>query len=426
MILEPQFKILEVIVTQTFLGTFVYLLIDFRLPRKRWKRRWLAVLLGTLCVNGIIICLCGYEAVYLKVWPLTMTLPYILNTLWVSKARGFRTLFNIGTALYIGAIAVLTAFFFQSVWPFFWIQLPVRAAILACCIPMICRLRKPYLKMLELLESGWGILCAIPFLITFLAYILLRQFALLKEPCCVLLMYLVLACGMCMYHMIYRFFMKGLKEQELLHEENILQLRIKASKDHLRAAKRAEKKLDAFWRQFLTLINQTEEEIRNGNLSRAREALSDMNALRTTSITRYCTEPVLNAVFSSFEQQAKKDGIEFRVQVKLPKVSDLNMTELAVVISNALSNAADACLAAPEEKPRKILVSINSRGGQIAAEIRNTCYVPVRFDENNIPVSEKGEGHGVGTKSMMAFARRTDAFLTFEEKDGWFTVRMLV
>ena len=423
---EPLFKILEVIVTQAFLGTFVYFLIDFRTPKSRWKKRWLAVLSGTLCINGMIICLWEYEAVYLKVWPLTMTLPYVLNTLWVSKMRGLRTLFNIGMALYIGAVAVLTAVFLQKIWPFFWIQLPVRAVILACCIPMVCRFRKPYLKMLELLESGWGILCVIPFLVTFLAYVLLWQFTLLKEPYCALLMYLVLACGMCIYHMIYRFFMRVLTEQELLHEENLLQLQIEASKDRLHASKGTEKKLEAFWQQLLGLIQQTEDDIQNGNLSQAGEVLSDLDVLQTAPITRYCREPVLNAVFSSFERRLEKEGIDLLVRVKLPQVSDVNMTELAVVISNALSNAEEACLAAPDGKPRKIQVLIHSRGGQIAAEIRNTCYFPVRFDENHIPISEKGEGHGIGTRSMMAFAQHTGAFLTFEEKEGWFIVRMLV
>lgn len=424
--LEMQFRIFEMIITQIFLGGFVYLLTDFRTPQSRWKKIWLIILIATVFANGAIIGLYGYDSLYSKVWPFTMTLPYILNVLLVSKTRGFRTLFNIGTALYIGAIAVLTAILFQQLWPIYWLQLPIRAAALICCIPIIYRLRKPYLKMLTLLESGWGVLCAIPFLITISAYLLIRQFIILKNPLYILFMYLILACGMCIYYMIYKFFIKVLEEQVALHEESILRLQVATSRSNLHASKQNEKNMSAFRQQLIEWITRMERDIINGDMPKAMNSLSDIESIQPVRITRYCQEPVLNAVFSVYEKQAKQENIDFSIQATLPPISNVNTIELAVVISNALSNAIEACQEAPAGQPRKIFVLINSRGDQVAAEIRNTCYAPVNFDKNGLPISEKGEGHGIGTKSMTAFAQHTGAFMTFEEKGGWFTVRILV
>ncbi len=421
-----QFRILEMILTQIFLGGFVYLLTDFRAPQSRWKKIWLAILLATVFANGVIICVYGYESLYSQIWPFTMTLPYVLNTLLVSKTRGFRTLFNIGTALYVGAIAVLTAMLIQYFWPFYWVQLPIRVVALAGSIPVIYRLRKPYLKMLTMMESGWIAMCAIPFFITVFSCILIQQFIILKDPLCILFIYLMLACGMCIYYMIYRFFIKVLEEQSALHAESILRLQVAVSQDNLRISKRNEKNIAAFRKQFMSWIDRMEKDIIDGDLPQAMDSLSDIEAMQISHISRYCREPVLNAVFSVYEQQAGKDGTDLSIQANLSSMPNINTTELAVVISNALSNAIEACQAAPAGKPRIISVLIKSQGDQVAAEIRNTCYAPVNFDKNGLPISEKGEGHGIGTKSMTAFAQHTGAFMTFEEKDGWFTVRMLV
>lgn len=63
--------------------------------------------------------------------------------------------------------------------------------------------------------------------------------------------------------------------------------------------------------------------------------------------------------------------------------------------------------------------------GRLALEISNPCAGNIRLDENGRPCSPR-EGHGVGTKSVLAFAVKYNAELFYRIEDGIFTVRMLV
>lgn len=58
-------------------------------------------------------------------------------------------------------------------------------------------------------------------------------------------------------------------------------------------------------------------------------------------------------------------------------------------------------------------------------EISNTCGNTVVFSKSGIPESKEKE-HGIGTRSIMAFCKKYDAFCSFTSEDGWFTLKIVL
>lgn len=140
----------------------------------------------------------------------------------------------------------------------------------------------------------------------------------------------------------------------------------------------------------------------------------------------YCSHQLINTVLRAYDKRAEEYDIDMDIHVDLTERFDINETEFAVVLSNALNNAVDACLALSENEPRSISVRLTSRSGQIAAEVTNTFDGNVDFDDNHIPVSAKGHGHGMGTRSMNTFSVNNGGTLDFSCEGNMFTVRLLV
>lgn len=61
----------------------------------------------------------------------------------------------------------------------------------------------------------------------------------------------------------------------------------------------------------------------------------------------------------------------------------------------------------------------------IMMEITNPYAGKVAFDREGLPVSDK-PGHGIGTRSIVAFAEKYDALCRFQAEDGWFKVQLAV
>ena len=58
-------------------------------------------------------------------------------------------------------------------------------------------------------------------------------------------------------------------------------------------------------------------------------------------------------------------------------------------------------------------------------EVVNTYDGTILFDEDNLPRAED-DGHGTGTQSILAFARKYNAVLIYKTEGDMFYMRMLI
>ncbi len=142
---------------------------------------------------------------------------------------------------------------------------------------------------------------------------------------------------------------------------------------------------------------------------------------------RYCDNPAVNGVLSSYMTEAGLQKIPVTIQADIPVKLRVPDWELAVVIGNLLDNAIRACGELPESKPRHVSITSKQNGGQILIEIRNSCRQDVVFHaETGLPVSNRGKDHGIGMQSVAYFMEKYSGIFDCGMDGGEFFARILI
>ena len=416
---------ITVLVTQFFLGTYVMLLIDFRAPKRKWRFIWMASVIFVVCSNIAVILTLGYWEFYVRFGVLTMTLPYILITMWCSRYKGARILFNISTILFIGCIGDTNAAVIGALFPtVLFLPVLIRAASFLLLYFFIHKFKDAYLNMLQLLNRGWAVLCAVP-ITTFLTLVYITNRLMpLTNLCIAVVMYGFLIVCACTYYLIYLFFQKVQQESEMQSNQSLMAVQIAALKSRIETTDATEQAIRLERHDLRHRMQTLAELVEKGKL---REALnyidSAQHRLEDLSPKRWCQPPVLDAVFSSYFKQAQQHDIEVDAVLSFPAPLPVDEAELSVVFANALENAIHANLSVPAtERKLRCLVIGQPR---LMFEILNPCSEKVHFDESGLPVSAKN-GHGFGTRSISVFCKKYEALCQYELMDGWFTVRVIL
>ena len=132
---------------------------------------------------------------------------------------------------------------------------------------------------------------------------------------------------------------------------------------------------------------------------------------------------MLDAVFSYYFDQAKRQGISVETKISLSDTLPVDEGELAIVLANALENAIHANLALSQDQRQIHCKMMGSPS--VMLEISNPCTGRITFDSNGLPVAQR-EGHGLGVQSISAFCRKSGAVCQFDLTDGWFRFRLVL
>jgi hypothetical protein len=166
------------------------------------------------------------------------------------------------------------------------------------------------------------------------------------------------------------------------------------------------------------------ELLERGDVVEAMKCLRKQNAIRMPQTKNYCENKTINAVVSYYVDLSGSLGFKTKVNLTIPPTLPVDSLELALVVSNLFENAINGVVLLPEKKERYIHVTC-LQVGRLLLEISNPCLENVTLDENGLPFSTQ-EGHGVGTKSVLAFASTHNAELLYHVENNQFNVRLLV
>ena len=154
-------------------------------------------------------------------------------------------------------------------------------------------------------------------------------------------------------------------------------------------------------------------------------ALLGRNNQTATKISRvYCENHTVNAAVSHYVHIAEQAGIQVEITLDIPSDLIVDTLELSMVVSNLMENAIQVCEKLPKKQLRYIRFTARSVG-RLLLEIENSCAEGVVIDENGYPVAIEA-GHGIGSKSVIAFAKKYDGELIYKVENGVFRVRLLV
>lgn len=144
----------------------------------------------------------------------------------------------------------------------------------------------------------------------------------------------------------------------------------------------------------------------------------------STRRRRWCENSTLDAILNLYLEQAEQDGIAVSARLDIPEALPVDVVELSTVFANALENALIACRRQAEGEERRIELNAVTEP-QFAIEIANTYSGEVRFGRDGLPVTDR-PGHGFGTRSIAAYARKHGASFHYKVKDGMFRLYLLL
>ncbi|MHC1722589.1 MAG: sensor histidine kinase [Aminipila sp.] len=138
----------------------------------------------------------------------------------------------------------------------------------------------------------------------------------------------------------------------------------------------------------------------------------------------YCENPAVNAAVCHYATLAEQAGISTAIELDIPRELTVDSLEFSMVVSNLLENAIHACGKLPENRTPYLRFTCRSVG-RLLLEMENPCTADTALDENGYPATSE-KGHGIGSRSVVAFVKKYDGELLYKIENGVFRVRILV
>lgn len=285
-------------------------------------------------------------------------------------------------------------------------------------------LRKPFLELTNAVQIGWGSLSLIPVLFTtLLLFIANFPTYYIKDSARILYILGTLVVILVVYVLVYQSILRQYRYQMLSHYKDILTLQISTMEKQASNMHAVEEKLNILRHDIRHFSNIMQTCLQNGSIEEANQLLYDLQASAgKIEIKTYCKDSIINSVVAFYLELAENEGIEVQTAFTAPPAGKFD-SSFSVALANALENALNACK--NEAGQRIIKLKSRNLNGQYLLELSNTCRSTVLFDRDGTPISQKGAGHGIGTKSILYFARQTHSIVNFRHENECFTLQMI-
>ena len=136
--------------------------------------------------------------------------------------------------------------------------------------------------------------------------------------------------------------------------------------------------------------------------------------------------PVINSVLAYKVQFAQKQNIHPQIFWSLKDELNINLIDLAVILSNSLDNAIEAASKVTDKKP---FVSLTAKinGNYVLLEIcNNTATAPHIVDGRIATTKQNKQFHGFGLESIQRLAQQYDGESFLDYQDGFFTLSVVL
>lgn len=364
-------------------------------------------------------------AVTIQIYSLIAHVPSLVLVFVLSRFRGWRLVFQVLSAiLFCALIQHGAALAYYLSGGYVWVLIVSYGILSAGIIWFLIRFLRPlFLRTLLELRRGWWLICLVMatyyVIIIYLipGYVGSTWSSTILKPAISLLM-------VGFYSVLMFLFFSVQKEAETRYSAQMSALQLSALQSRMEAVKTAENAIRTERHDLRHRLQTVAELVSRGDRDTALEFLNAaQRRLDECKEISWCRPPVLDAVFSSYFDQARQQGIAVEANISLSDSLPADEGELAIVLANALENAIHANAQVPPNR-REIRCRMIGTPSVIL-EISNPCSQPVMFDAQGLPVAQR-KGHGLGVQSISAFCRKTGAVCQFEQSDGRFSFRLVL
>lgn len=228
------------------------------------------------------------------------------------------------------------------------------------------------------------------------------------------------------YLLVYYIFTTTLRQQEEESSQNMLVMQIRHLERQMANFEQMNTQMKTLRHDLRHYVAAMNGCLETGNTGEARRILAAIDEnigsiLEQTDYHQYTGEPLLDSVLSYHRRRALNSHIDFQICFTLPTCLEISITDLTILLSNALENAMNACEKCPQKNRRVILSGVRS-GSQYFLELSNTYTV--KKPENG-GAGETPAGHGYGSKSIKALAARNHAICRFSADPDAFRLQLL-
>jgi len=400
------------------------LLFESRYPKKKYLASLIPFMILWFGVNLGILFALGLE-VQGQLSLLTATIPSLLYFWIVAKDRGGRFFFTFclvdTVMIWVMSITGIIDIFIGNtgLWTFI-----LRMAAFPIMLFLAWHwARKPYLRLLNTVARGWWLFAAMTGLFYVAMTIMIGLPTNLRlRPEDIPATLLVMALLPLVYATIFRV----LGQQQELFEAQERQHTLEVQ------ATMVEQRADEF-RRMEDMVRIERHDLRhrfqavytmlqNGQSQEAMKYINDaQDILQEANVEHYCSHPVLDAILVAYFQRAKDMGVQVEAELAIPDTLPVPAAELSTVFANALENMIHAVQTVPAEQRKIVCKCINTP--RLMIEFSNPCAVEVQIGNDGLPITT-GEGHGIGTRSITAFAEKHKAVYSFRMEDGWFKLQL--
>ncbi|MCI9447264.1 MAG: sensor histidine kinase [Lachnospiraceae bacterium] len=420
------FNIIRIILITSFTLGMMSSLTSFKYRPKRVLSLFALYLAWIAVSTGIIVYFAGFFT-FARYMIFTISIPAIALAYAMDCNSPAQSVFNYATQVMFSYILAMTTLLINTA-----VRGSIGSYLLILClmytlvITLEYRfLRRPFLELTKAVEISWGSLSLIPvFFSVLLLFIANYPAYYTKDPIRILYLLGVLVLILVVYFFVYQSILRQYQYQMLAHHRDILTLQVSAMETQARNMHATEEKLKILRHDIRHFSNIMQVCLQDGSLDEARNMLSELEtAVGKITVKTYCKDHLINSVLTFYLELAKSEGIHVQTAFAAPPAGKFHSPAFSIALANALENALNAC----KHEPGPRIIKLKSRmfSGQYLMELSNTCSKTVLFDKDDLPISHRGEGHGIGTKSILSFAKQAKAMVNFRQEGGYFILQVI-
>lgn len=206
-------------------------------------------------------------------------------------------------------------------------------------------------------------------------------------------------------------------------KEQIMKIVLSQQNKENQAIKENEQKIRLLRHDLRLLLNNLVVSVENNDKETSLKLISNyIDEIESTTVKKFCSNDIINYVFSSYAEKCEKHHILFDVKIYVDEIT-INELLLSSLLSNILDNAINAQLSIPQSQ-RKIYAMMKYSNGKMLLSVKNP-YTKKPIFIDGIPVSSS-KGHGFGTQSIQYITKRLGGNCQFTVQDNFFIVRVII
>lgn len=365
--------------------------------------------------------------VMLRLCIITVSAPAVLILYFMSTYSPWQAIFNYTMQLSVSIVLAMTQTIAVTVWNGGKVaDLLIRVLSYSLCIFAEYKLLRKKFSLLDYLpDKSWRSLTFVPIGFTLLLFLIgTYPVHYTKSVSNTIYIYAVTAVMLLIYVIIFHSLVSQYNLQLSEYTNSILTSQSESFQKQLEAINSTEEQIKIMRHNMRYNIIVVSDMLTAGDNSGALEYLGDIEKrLDDAKKTIYCSNSTANAILSYYIERAESKGISTEVQFAMPENIDIDIIDFTAALANALENAVNACAKVPDNQGRLCIRTTESK--QYIIEIANNYTDKVLFDEDGLPTS-KESGHGIGTRSISAFAEKNKAILDYDITDEWFKLRIVL